>query len=333
MSPFRLWVRATAGSGKSLVARRFFERQTGEGKRVLFVCYNRLLAESIKVSVGDQGYVNTWNGFCHAFLESRGRSLDFWPVTPDAGFWQEVQDRVTAEPIPDEWLFDAMVVDEGQDFEQEWVEILTLFLHDDADILWLEDPDQNLQGKAPVMLDDGFVCYHWAVNYRSAQSIAHFILDTLPFRFEPGNDLPGLGVGVHEYTDASEQPKVVTRVVHDLRRLGFLYDDIRVLTCRGVHSSVFRGLDVLGGVSIRRVTQGYDGSGNQVFTEGQLVFDSVRRFKGQEAPAIILVDVDPRPERISEELRVLYCGMTRATVRMDLVVRSENSANERFTLS
>ncbi len=238
-----------------------------------------------------------------------------------------MQDRVTAEPIPEEWQFDAMVVDEGQDFEQEWLEILDLFPRDGADVLWLEDPDQNLQGKAPVMLDDGFVGYRWGLNYRSPQSIAHFILDTLPFRFEPGNDLPGLGVGVHEYTDASEQPKVVTCVIHDLRRLGFLYDDIRVLTCRGVHSSVFSGRDVLGGVSIRRVTQGYDGSGNQVFTEGQLVFDSVRRFKGQQAPAVILVHVDPRSDRIAEEQRVLYCGMTRATVRLDVLFRAGSGGN------
>ena len=61
-----------------------------------------------------------------------------------------------------------------------------------------------------------------------------------------------------------------------------------------------------------------------MLTEGRLIFDSVRRVKGQEAPAIILVEVDPRPDRLAEDDLVLYCGMTRATVRLDMVVRADN---------
>jgi superfamily I DNA and RNA helicase len=65
-------------------------------------------------------------------------------------------------------------------------------------------------------------------------------------------------------------------------------------------------------------------------TPGQLTFDSIYRFKGQEAPAIILVDVDPSNDRMDQAYRVLYCGMTRATVRLDMVVRAGNAANRRF---
>ena len=67
-------------------------------------------------------------------------------------------------------------------------------------------------------------------------------------------------------------------------------------------------------------------------TEGKLTFDSVYRFKGQEAPAVILVDVDPREDRLEREERLLFCGMTRATVRLELVVNSKNEYNRRFLL-
>jgi len=60
------------------------------------------------------------------------------------------------------------------------------------------------------------------------------------------------------------------------------------------------------------------------------VFDSVYRFKGQEAPAVILVDVDPNTEYLTRAERILFCGMTRATVRLELVVNSENGYNSRF---
>ena len=81
---------------------------------------------------------------------------------------------------------------------------------------------------------------------------------------------------------------------------------------------------------LRRYTGAYDADGNQVLTPGQLTFESVYHFKGQEAPAVFLVDVDPAADRLEREERLLYCGMTRATVRLDLVVRADNPANRRF---
>ena len=47
---------------------------------------------------------------------------------------------------------------------------------------------------------------------------------------------------------------------------------------------------------------------------------------------VILVDVDPEstPKGIVRAERVLFCGMTRATVRLEMVVKSDNDYNRRF---
>ena len=73
-----------------------------------------------------------------------------------------------------------------------------------------------------------------------------------------------------------------------------------------------------------------DSQGNHVLTDGQLTFGSIYRFKGQMAPAVILADIEPQNARIGREERLLYCGMTRATVRLDMVVCSGNPENCRF---
>ena len=57
-----------------------------------------------------------------------------------------------------------------------------------------------------------------------------------------------------------------------------------------------------------------------MFTTGQLTFDSVARFKGQEAPAIIVADAAPSDDAV-HEARLLYSAMTRATVRLELLVQ------------
>ena len=323
MDPFRLRIRGTAGCGKSLIAREAHDRAVDSGRRPLLVCFNRNLAERLRARVTTGGYVDTWNGFCARFLESQGVKPDFVAARTNPRFWQEVQEQVIGAAIPNDWLFDTLVVDEGQDFEQEWYDILKLFLTPDARIFWLEDADQNIYGKEPVSLP-GFVGYRADTNFRSPESIATFIRDVLPFRFEVGNELRGLGVAVHAYDDSEDQLRIVSRLVRDLNRRGFAYHDIVVLTCRGATNSVFSEQERVGNVSLRRFTGDYDLFGNQLSTDGQLAFDSVYRFKGQEAPAIILVDVDPNPNRLDSALRLLYCAMTRATVRLEIIVSRAN---------
>ena len=119
--------------------------------------------------------------------------------------------------------------------------------------------------------------------------------------------------------------RIVARLVRNLNRRGFAYHDIVVLSCRGVANSVFSDQERLGNVTLRRFTGAYDLFGNQLSTDGQLAFDSVYRFKGQEAPAVILVDVDPNPDRLDSALRLLYCAMTRATVRLEILVSRTNA--------
>lgn len=329
MEPFRLKISGTAGSGKSLFARRFLDREVALNRKVLLVCYNRPLADRIRESVGETGKVNTFYGFCDEFLQSLGQRLDFSSMTTDPDFWQRVQEQVLVQEIGEDSKYETLIVDEGQDFEQEWYEILRLFVHEEANILWLEDSDQNLQDKPSVMLD-GFVRYSSTVNYRSPESIARFIQATLPFPFEQGNELPGLGVSVHGYTHTDDQPKIVGKVVQQLVRHGFTVDDIVVLTCRGAQSSVLSQCDEVGGMGLRHFTGEYDVDGSQVMSDGSLLFDSVYRFKGQEAAAVILVDVDPNIKYLTRAERILFCGMTRATVRLELVVNSGNEYNNRF---
>jgi hypothetical protein len=44
----------------------------------------------------------------------------------------------------------------------------------------------------------------------------------------------------------------------------------------------------------------------------------------------VLVDVDPNARDGERADRLLFAGMSRATVRLELVVRSGNPLNERF---
>jgi hypothetical protein len=331
MKPLRLRVLATAGNGKTLVAQHFFTKLAAGGRRPLLLCFNRPLAERLKHLSGPKGLVSTWYGFCDQFLQSRGVRLDFDAMKADREFWpravRQLVDVALAESPAPEWQFDDLIVDEAQDFEPGWMDALPLFLKDGAGILLLEDPNQNVRGMT-TSLPSGFVGYRSLLNYRSPESIAQFIQRTLPdFEFTCANDLPGLGAEVVSYEDPSEQPKLVGRIVGRLLSQRFRPQDIVILSCRGLESTAFKDVERVGNYTLARFTGQYDLFGNQRYTEGQIVFDTVRRFKGQQSPAVILVDVDPREEHLQQELQVLFCGMTRPTVRLDVVANARCGAN------
>jgi len=323
MKPFRLRIVATAGSGKSLLVHSFMEKEAHKGKRILFLCFNRLLAEKRQIlwqgKNDDNSLIKTFYGFCSEFLLSKGVTLDYTKMfeQPEI-FWPDVLEKVMAMDIEDSWLFDTLIIDEGQDFQEDWYEIAKLFLKENASILWLEDNEQKLIPTKDIKLDN-FVTYRSNINYRTPESIARYILNELPTQFEIGNPLPGLGVDEHEYHDEQEQLKKVANIVQNLTRLGFKQEDIYIVSCKGAKKSIFSQHTKIGNYKLSHFTGKYDELGQQIMTEGLLRFDSIYRFKGLESPAIILVDIDFDKELTTQQQHLLFCGMTRATVKLDLL--------------
>jgi len=315
--PYRLRISGTAGSGKSLVAADFYSRQIARGSRVLFLCFNRPLLDQLAESLPDGGVINTWFGFLQEILKDNG--LD---ATPDGtnDFWDRRLDELIGLGASNSWQFDALVVDEGQDFEELWWMVLKEnCLADDASVLWLEDPDQNVRG-VDWQQREFPATFHARKNFRSPYRIAQFIQQTLPFEFEVSNGLRGLGVAEHTVHSDKDLRLLVDTLVKKWVAEGFGTADIVVLTCLGLNRSSLYLLDKLGNRSVRKFTGEYSPDGEQIYSEGELRFESVRRFKGQQAPVVILIDVDLiDSEKLADKQRVVFTGMTRATMRLEVV--------------
>lgn len=328
ISPFRLLIRGTGGCGKSQLAQVYYDRMVDSNHRPLLLCFNRPLAEKLKSAVQHGGMVNTWYGFCAEYVENIGYHLDFTKMNSNPNFWKQVEEMVVSSDILPDWKFDTLIIDEGQDFQEEWYEILQLFLDDEFQALWLEARHQNIRDTIKFKGGD-FVVYNAKENYRTPRLIADFIQQVLPFEFECGNPLPGLGVGVTTYDHKQDQIKIVASIVENLIKQGFLYHDIAIISFRGVTSSALSDIDEIKGVKLSKFTGKYDSNKNQIITDGDLIFDSIYRYKGQQAPAIIFTDIDPENDN-APSLERLFSGMTRATVRLELLVNKNNKINRKI---
>jgi hypothetical protein len=283
MKPRRIRVKGTAGCGKSLVALRTYQGALLSGKRPLLVCMNRPLAEKLRAAAGQNGYVDTFHGLCHRFLESKGKSPNFEEVQTDPAFWDRLPERVLGENVTDDWRFETLIVDEGQDFRADWWEILRLFVHEDADVVWLEDDSQNIMLNASVPLD-GFIGYVERKNYRTPKDIAEFIWQAVDVEFDCANQVPGFGVGVHAYEDATTQPKLIAGILKNLMGQSFSLEDVAIVSLKHRGESSLGTREKAGQFTLRRYTGEYDLFGNQLYTTGQVLFDSIYRFKGQGRP-------------------------------------------------
>ena len=109
----------------------------------------------------------------------------------------------------------------------------------------------------------------------------------------------------------------------DLVKEGFGPDQIVVLSIRGVGSSELFALDANTTVAGHRFKRsiGFDEEGNTVYSDGDILLETVHRFKGQAADAVVLVGVPHSVNNKMERNRV-FVGMTRGRLRVSLVLRA-----------
>ena len=330
-APFRLHIKGTAGSGKTQLALAEYSDAIDAGLKPLYVCYNRPLADHIEKLVPAGGRVTSFHMLSDAFARAQGQIPDY--TAPDV--WDRIEARMTASELPPEWRYDVLIVDEGQDFSPAWRDILLRMLKPEGRAIWLEDPNQNLYGREPVPLP-GWVTLHSDTNYRSPRQIIDMLTSIGAVREPVEAGSPFRGADIEELTypdgDADAMLAQTRRAVTSCLAAGFARHDIAIASFRGRDNSVLLHLDQLSDAhTLKSFTGEYDLFGTPEYRPGGLLAETVYRFKGQSAPAIIFTEIDF--ERIDDRvLRKLFVGMTRARLKLVMVLseRAEQQLLDRM---
>ncbi len=122
-----------AGSGKTLILVHKAVNAAKEGKKVLLLCFNITMANYLRDLVtclarhyGPHYHRNIEVGHFHRFFPKETAEID---------------NRSMKEPV------DVVLIDEGQDFERSWIEILQQIAAPNYHLMFCEDDRQNIYSK------------------------------------------------------------------------------------------------------------------------------------------------------------------------------------------
>lgn len=312
----RVRIEATAGSGKTQLALALLADAAAQGAQAQYVCFNRPLAEQLRHLVPENVSVATFHELAIAqWRQERGE-----PDFSDSALFSKAE-GLLAQSRADADL-DLVVVDETQDLDAVWIDILLRRVRQNGMAYLLGDEDQRLFDNRAAWSDPGCVRIRCPDNFRNPRSIARTIaaLQLSSQSIKPRCPLDGEMPGFHVWDDGDGGVLgKTTEVVEKLLAEGVQAQQIAVLSLRGMESSQVLQQHSLGLLPLKRFTGHYDASGHAIWSEGTLLADTVHRFKGQAAPVVVLTEMDF--DAVDDRLRRrLFVGMTRAQWRLECVM-------------
>ena len=304
----RVAVKGAAGTGKTLVAMEKARRMSDAGKRVLFLCFNRPLADHLS-KLADGFTVDTFHGFASSMARRAGIAFKE-PHEEEAkeAFWSEDAVELLGQALssyPDE-RYDAVIVDEAQDFKPLWwIPVETLLRDRETSVFYIfYDPNQQIYDGGPAE-DLGLKSTSLKYNCRNTKNIADYsckLVDVVPQLKEGTPDGEQVLVPAICKSDA-ELVSTVRKTLHDLVNLNQVTTDrIVILSTGAAKASPLSRAGKLGDFTLVGI--------NQSPGPKEVCFDSLHRFKGLESDVVILCGVRPGEEESAA--KNMYVATSRA---------------------
>jgi hypothetical protein len=312
----------TAGSGKTQLALRLLRDADAASQRATYICFNRALADHIARVAPVRVLAETFHEHALRVCRRSGMEIDF--ASP--GMFDRLAQGCIAALRDAEPDLDLLVLDEGQDLQPEWVEALLGRLRPNGRAVLMEDPNQQLYADRVSFELPEAATVTSLENFRTPRAVVRLInlLQLCDDSVEARSPYEGEAPDPIIYVADPDCPRATQTAVERCLQRGFSVDQVAVVSLRGRERSTLQQADRLGPWSVQRFAGTYDEGGGAVWTRGELLVESVRRFKGQAAPAVVLTECD------FEELapltrRLLFVGLTRARLHVEWVI-SERAA-------
>lgn len=318
----RTVVRGAAGTGKSVIALERARQLSADGIRVLFLCFNQLLASHIRAGIAaDKAAANFDVWHVHSLYRDLIKRAGLLPQLEneddgDPTFFPVRFPQLAADALcqlqGEPW--DALIVDEAQDLlSPEHLDVFDLLIRDGLRRgRWhiFLDPLQNIYGvetqeqvehrlaEAAPAFDD---LYENCRNTREV-AIQTSIISGIDLAVAGAPDGPPCEI--HYYRTVEEALELVERLIRQLVDGDVRSDDIAILSTRRHENSLLKGRMEIAG---RRLADPFDEAS---LRRGAILLTTMHAFKGLDRQVVIAIDMDEIGDANWSMLH--YAGLSRA---------------------
>ncbi|KJS01004.1 MAG: hypothetical protein VR65_10650 [Desulfobulbaceae bacterium BRH_c16a] len=191
----RLLVKGCAGSGKTIVAVERAIRLSEAGMKVLITCFNPYLANHIKsLTKGNNIDVISFNKLINSLIRDNSNGdVQEWNIYSEPTS-KEI-DKAFDEILSNKVYYDAVIVDEGQDFKEHWWLIIEAFLENsNGNILFIFADDKQQFGYQKTKYPLKQSPFYLSKNVRNAGKIYDLIKQFHEGAPPPSAFLEGFGI-------------------------------------------------------------------------------------------------------------------------------------------
>lgn len=315
-------IQGAAGTGKTMIANMAAENFAKQGRRVLFLCYNRFLYEYLSAQ---PTYMN----------------IDYYNIDKfvvqycqmEAG---SVSKRLTAYEKAidyDDFPYDDIIIDEAQDFgNKEIFFFKELCELRDSHLYLFFDKNQVVNRRHSVIDADGrednspeaVEPLTWieksecrlvlSVNCRNTVQIAKSAYSVIDHKVkdrenkrEINGDRPTIVFAEDDVLSKLEE------VIQYYLKNGYKPEDITILSMKGQSESLLNGKTAINKIPISFEQK-----------KGHVRSTTARKFKGLENKVIIITDIDEECFGDSDIKNVFYVACTRARQGLTMVVQADS---------
>lgn len=323
----RAAIEGVAGSGKTMLARAQAQRFADVGKRTLLVCYNKALAawlrDSLPESYSDRIKVRHFHELCRELCNQA--AIPFAPARRNQDqFWRSEASYMLLDALDVlSERFDAVVVDEGQDFYPDWwpsLEALNVNAEKGSMYVFY-DPAQNLFVKDNNSLPDLGAPITLRHNCRNTRRIATTCGGILEVEIATHPDAPnGVKPKIIVAHDAEAQIKAASGCLDEWIKHGNLNPSQVAILCPNTweRSSLQDEMQLVKVALTDDLDRWRKG--------GAVLFSTIRGFKGLEADAVVMLDI-PEPGSVPYFSKVdFYVGASRAKHLLAILAKKKGIA-------
>jgi hypothetical protein len=320
----RVVVSGPAGSGKTMIAQWIAGEYHQQGKNVLLLCYNRVLEAWIKQSIPENSFeVRSFSSICRERIIAAGESFNLPTGTKAINeFWtQEAPDRLFSAltETADEEKYDVILVDEAQDFHEDWWMSVQLLLRDpdQGGLYMFRDPNQaGVYGHGTMYPSANVYEVPLTENCRNTKLINSYCSHVIESNIASAVKSPeGVIPEINEaLSDGSLRAQAVKRAVNKLLSDGFCVSQIAILSpYSSKHKlSILNRLDSISNIKVR----GGDAA-IESWKDGETIWGStIKSFKGLEADCVIISDLHLIGDHFTQS--DLYVACSRAKHKLFL---------------